>query len=77
MLHLSGFIQGVVQKKKREHKSFYATFQIFHFETPVSGSPAKRLPFNRLTSHSYTIMNIYSPSLLVKVNSKVYPLYNQ
>ena len=39
MLHLSGFLEGVVQNKKREHQSFYATFQIFHFETPVSGSP--------------------------------------
>ena len=50
MLHLSGFLEGVVQNKKREHQSFYATYQIFHFETPLSGSPAKRLPFNRLTS---------------------------
>ena len=50
MLHLSSFLDGVVQNEKREHQSFYAAFQIFHFETPVSGSPAKRLPFNRLTS---------------------------
>ena len=43
MLHLYGFLEGVVQNKKREH-------QKFHFETPVSGSPSKRLPFNRLIS---------------------------